>query len=95
MASKCGPMVLNTKVNGKTTRLTAMANSSMLTETYTKDNGKMIKHMAREATLTLTVLPMSENGKMISNMVRVWRHGLMEQSMRASTLKERSMARGH
>ena len=95
MGSKCGPMVLNTKVNGKTTRLTAMANSSMLTEIYTKDNGKMIRLMAREATHMLTVLPMLENGRMISNMVRVWRHGLMEQNMRGSTLKERSMGREH
>jgi hypothetical protein len=51
----------------------------------------MTKLMEMELTLMQMELSMSGSGEMISNMAKVWRLGLMGQSMKACILKERRM----
>jgi hypothetical protein len=63
----------------------------MQMETSMKESGSTTKLMAKVLTLIQMEHIIKENGWMISNMELVMKVGLMEQNMRESTLKERSM----
>ena len=93
VASRYGLMGLATRDTGRATRPTAEEDSSMQTETSMKESGKMIRPTAEESTLTWTAADMKENGLKTNNTDLVLKDGLMVPHMRASTCKERSMAR--
>jgi hypothetical protein len=65
----------------------------MQMETSTKVNGRTIRLMAMEATNMPTELLTLVTGRMINSTERVLKPGLMVPSMKASTLKERNMAK--
>ena len=60
-------------------------------EMSTRASGSMIRQMAKEYTIMQMVQTTMENGKTTSNMDSVWKDGLMVQSMKDSTSKERRM----
>ena len=94
MDHKFGLMVQNIKVNGKTIKPMATVSSTTQTEISTKESGSMIKPMVEAS----TPMPMEPStmacGKMTNSMARVLSLGLMEHSMRESTMRVRRMAGG-
>ncbi len=92
MASKNGQMDHVTKENGEMAKLTAVASFIMQMETSTKVNGQMTKLMEMELILMQMEQNMQGNGEMINSTAKVWKHGLMGQSMKACILKAKRMA---
>jgi hypothetical protein len=87
---KDGQMVLFTKDSGNLERLMDKVNFTTLMVTSMRENGLMIKLMAMAPTLMQMALNMSDSGETINNTVLVLKLGLMEQSMKETTQKERS-----
>ena len=75
-------------MNGATTKLTAKAFSSMLTETSTKEIGSIIRLTVSEFTKIRMVPAMKEIGKMTSNKVKELRSGLMAPSSKVTIQME-------
>ena len=87
---KDGQMVLFMRDSGNLERLMDKVNFTTLMVTSTKESGKMTRQMERAPTLMQMALNMSDSGVTINNTVLVLKLGLMEQSMRETTQKERS-----
>lgn len=86
-----GPTAPNMLVSGSTIKQMAMEHFIMLMEMSTRASGSMIRQMAKEYTIMQMVQTTMENGKTTSNMDSVWKDGLMVQSMKDSTSKEKRM----
>ena len=91
MENKSGLMVLVTKANGKTIRLTDLESYIMLMETFTKGSGEMTKQMAKGLICMQTERSIKETGGMINNTVWESRHGQMELYMQGTTQRVRRM----
>ncbi len=93
--SKYGPTVLNIKVNGATTKLTAMESLFMQMAMSMKASGKMIKPMVWDIICMLMELLTMESGKMTSSMEMERKRGLMARDMKALIMKAKNMEGGH
>ena len=78
---------------GVTTKPTGKEDSNTLMAMCTMETGSMTRLMVLEPTLTQTELVTKENGKKIGSMAQESKLGLMARATKASTLKERSMAK--
>mmetsp|Transcript_26975 Transcript_26975/g.41110 ORF Transcript_26975/g.41110 Transcript_26975/m.41110 type:complete len:256 (-) Transcript_26975:147-914(-) len=87
---RSGPTALCTRDGSRTTRPTASADSSTLTEMSISDSGRMTKHTAREPTVIWTEPSTKEIGAKTSSTATVLKLGSMVPNTKASMSMARS-----
>ena len=92
-ANKSGWMDHDTRANGRTEKLMAMESFTTQMVTFMKETGLTTRLTEMEHTLMLMEQSMSDSGVMTSSMALAWRPGLMVQSTKVLTTKERRMER--
>jgi hypothetical protein len=86
-----GKMGLHMKENGYLEKRMEKENSYIQKAKFMKENGIMIEHMGVVLITVQMEQNMKEIGKMTFKMVKELRHGLMVQSLQATTSKVKRM----